>query len=852
MKIKLNNKGNTLAIVLIGIFILSILGTLILGVTSTNYRMKVTTAKTEKTFYYAEKAMDEVYAAIGNEVMQYVKTSYSTTVEEAVNKNSSGEYVVSNTTELHDKFKSYLISGKKNGITKVFDGLKTLYPEGNEDTDINDIYDRLDDSIAGVTGYTFELCKNNTEIVYNLEDENDIDTLKSIDFKNVCISCKASNGSYVTITTDFNITIPDIDMNFSDTESALTLEDFYTFALIAEGSNKAYNQYIKGEYTEMSDDLKNKLPALKVSGYKGTGQAFGFDINGNIYAGGVDGGESVLVEDGNEFVSRSKLIVCEQDFKMKNSTVKLDANIDGTVGDDAKNSDAINTKDTLQFYVKNISSEKGDSLKSGGLLPNLYIRGNCVVEDDLEVNAPNTSVEILGNYFGYGYRKNSETDYREADTKEITGFESNANTNLEEHKLSSAIIINESGASLDFTGLKKLVLAGRSYIDLNGGTNTSYMTGESVSFKGNQIAYLADASDLEKTLVAGRNGISRTELEKLLGEKSLVDSDGNVSYTNLGFQNPSPVIAKLANNSKVYFYKKPGTPSEQTTNFINYYNDSVKRSELEKKLKSLEVKSVKFPSNDDFSYYTVGTFLEVDNGKFSSTEIRYGAHQMNSTGFVNILQDIEKRKQNLVPYLQDDSDENYLGNSKTTLNNGTIDDTPYTYFLDDDFVKGSDTEKSNKLTENGTLKSNTQETKELVESIYNALGLTEAEKLKTTIGYYVYNGYAEDGNYGKVGIDFNVGIVITNAPVELNDDFTGMIITDESVTVVTNGDNKTELKANEEVAKLMFTNIDDLKDCLNDRFRVTEDDSDDDVVKKDGDSIKYTDLVEKSNWRKNQ
>ena len=64
-----DNKGNTLGVVLIGIFILSILGTLILGVTATNFNMKLNEKNSQTVFYNAEKAIDAIYAGIGKEVM---------------------------------------------------------------------------------------------------------------------------------------------------------------------------------------------------------------------------------------------------------------------------------------------------------------------------------------------------------------------------------------------------------------------------------------------------------------------------------------------------------------------------------------------------------------------------------------------------------------------------------------------------------------------------------------------------------------------------------------------------------------------------------------------------------------
>ena len=76
-----DNKGNTLGVVLIGIFILSILGTLILGVTATNFNMKLNEKNSQTVFYNAEKAIDAIYAGIGKEVMDKVDDSYTYSLE---------------------------------------------------------------------------------------------------------------------------------------------------------------------------------------------------------------------------------------------------------------------------------------------------------------------------------------------------------------------------------------------------------------------------------------------------------------------------------------------------------------------------------------------------------------------------------------------------------------------------------------------------------------------------------------------------------------------------------------------------------------------------------------------------
>lgn len=102
---------------------------------------------------------------------------------------------------------------------------------------------------------------------------------------------------------------------------------------------------------------------------------------------------------------------------------------------------------------------------------------DCYIADDLVLGADASNVTIRGSYFGYGCEPGA------ADAGE-----------------SSAITINASDAVLDLSGLQQLWVAGRSYLSVpslygaNGTASyTEIMEGETISYKGNQLAYLVPA-----------------------------------------------------------------------------------------------------------------------------------------------------------------------------------------------------------------------------------------------------------------------------------------------------------------------------------------------------------------------
>ena len=165
--------------------------------------------------------------------------------------------------------------------------------------------------------------------------------------------------------------------------------------------------------------------------------------------------------------------------------------------------------------------------------PYAMLRANMHVRDDLELNANYSFFQLSGRYYGFG-------DGTKADAREyvpsVTGDASNAffyeetingtkTTKARGHYNSSAIVINGQNSKLNLSELDALFLGGRSYIQLSkdygdverpravektddeGNTTTEienvtvqdyiyngntddFKTGESISIKTNQLAYV--------------------------------------------------------------------------------------------------------------------------------------------------------------------------------------------------------------------------------------------------------------------------------------------------------------------------------------------------------------------------
>lgn len=194
---------------------------------------------------------------------------------------------------------------------------------------------------------------------------------------------------------------------------------------------------------------------------------------------------------------------------------------------------------------------KGLTMKSS----TANLLGDTYFADDLTVASGNgSSVTIAGNYYGYG----SEESAKQSHYKDR--YE-----NYSDKDLSSAIVINGKSTKLDLSGVQKLMLAGKSYI-----SNTSnIMTGESVTVKGTQLAYLAPTEILGDDLTDSSNftnPMPYEEYENVFSENAVipvkwdtaVKSWNGKTLRDIGVDTTEPIQKVVypdnASGTVVYFY----------------------------------------------------------------------------------------------------------------------------------------------------------------------------------------------------------------------------------------------------------------------------------------------------------
>lgn len=241
----------------------------------------------------------------------------------------------------------------------------------------------------------------------------------------------------------------------------------------------------------------------------------------------------------------------------------------------------------------------GYSLKKnldGDLLgSSLQMRANVYMYDDLEINANSASLLLNGEYYGYNYASTDNRTYSESALDNGTRtFTANTSASYKDgkavegqaHYNSSAIILNGENANLDFSLVKAMYVAGQSYIELSKQTTTSeevmsydvgtsivddkveietddyhiqdanhyttsdnktstpiqdYRTGEAVSIRSNQLAYIPNTN-----VVEDETGIYVSLPASVRATDAFKDVWDDLSHV--------PVIKSVISGKAYYFY----------------------------------------------------------------------------------------------------------------------------------------------------------------------------------------------------------------------------------------------------------------------------------------------------------
>ncbi|MBQ9119281.1 MAG: hypothetical protein IJY09_04370 [Lachnospiraceae bacterium] len=309
------------------------------------------------------------------------------------------------------------------------------------------------------------------------------------------------------------------------------------------------------------------------------------NVSGSVYAG-----RDLLAEYNSALTLRSNQIIVGKTLKTAVGG-KLDINSYWS--------------GNVRVWAGNIATTAG----SGG--QSIAIgNGECYVADDLVLGAEDSDVTISGSYYGY----NSGIG-----TLAMTGAET-----------SSAITINAGNSNLDLSGLNTLWLAGKSFVtvpDIYGVSDTaSYteiMEGETISYKGNQLAYLVPEMCIKDY---EHNPLTKAEYDAIVANGGMASYiDTSVSFGESASMNLAPYVNAsmpcevvpvrfMSEPEPLYYIYLKFRSSQAAEDYFLAYSNAY-QAQLDSYSEILELGDVSLPASDNI--YTSGTVLRVQDHKIT-------------------------------------------------------------------------------------------------------------------------------------------------------------------------------------------------------------------------------------------
>lgn len=229
-----------------------------------------------------------------------------------------------------------------------------------------------------------------------------------------------------------------------------------------------------------------------------------------------------------------------------------------------------NVEITGDIFVKGVNNSGGISMKGSDVIFN--VDGNIITKNNIEINSSNNNVDINGNIFAKNFIisegtnntvvSQDEGSFYLMDDLELNG--SNCRVNIKgnfygisdssdasDSDMSSSIVINTddigNGSSLNIEG--DVIIHGSSFINTYGG---KYQTGESISIKGNYMAYTYPLQEL---------GDRKGEKESL--------NNKNVVFE---YYDPLVLVDRFADGKKLLVQDK--------SDYIKLYHDEYQQSSV--------------------------------------------------------------------------------------------------------------------------------------------------------------------------------------------------------------------------------------------------------------------------------
>ena len=425
-KISKDNKGSVMITVLVAFLFVAVLASIILATVTVNFKMRSIDRRTKDEFYYAEKALNDLYNGIGQECSEIMGETYNDVLSKY---KKSDDSTYKDEEEAYKSFKKAFVTAfYKDIASKQADKFSAYVVKDTSKKGSSDKASRAIVKNYGTIKYYNNSSRSESYTISSESDAN-IEKIGFIVIEGVKVQSNPDaneNVGYISeINTDIVVEVPRVSF-FTTNNRA------YDYAILAnDGIELESNAIVKANgnvyggtlpFTEIADNVSSYKKAADYGGIT-LNENSTFEINDAAYV--VSGGDITL--NGGEF--------------------------------------SINQNNTMlnnQIWFENIEVNKPSIIE---------VNGDLFAADDLQINSGAdgaTTVNIKGSYYGYNDGARQMTG--EAGTKKLTTKKAII-TSLNDYdgdnisSRSSSIVINAKQANVDMSDLKTLLLCGNAFIN---------------------------------------------------------------------------------------------------------------------------------------------------------------------------------------------------------------------------------------------------------------------------------------------------------------------------------------------------------------------------------------------------
>lgn len=517
-----DNRGASFVMVVVAMAIVAVLAVTVLWIALMNLQMKVTDEKNTDNFYSAEGVLDQICTGLQSDISKAYSAGY-TKVMESYSDSSINE-AGRQSSFAQEYLKSLKTSLEYDSTGMTFNRGKLIQyvdPKLLEKKD-NQPHAIIKSTNADVYGNGILKVYQNRVVLNGLRVEyTDEKGFKSI------------------IETDISLGVPSMSFTASG-----GVPELFTYSLVGN------------EGLEITSGL------TKVN------------LSGNLYAGcenaaGTGGTSTTSVTIPNKAtldVKDTSYMIAEGDIEVGDFAGKDTGTIKKNMAG-VHNDSTLSVDSQCQLWTSNINVN-GATVKLDGM---------TYVADDMTLKGTGSNVTLGKN------NKNNNAKY--------VGF-GNGGANKENPVAgdSSAIIINGREASLDMSNIRELMLAGTAYINTQAIVNSSGVDtqnsnvamGESISVKGDQIAYLVppecigtsgDGADAKS--LYNKNPLSYKEYKDITATGADQTKYTEINANVVSTKTEKALLSYLPDSKKIDKYIKkvfvPSTDNNDDDGLVYYY-----------------------------------------------------------------------------------------------------------------------------------------------------------------------------------------------------------------------------------------------------------------------------------------